>query len=87
MKTGMDVQEFCNIYVVEDCIVPLYPDVEDIAGKRVLLLVDSFPGRTQLDMLASLRIKCIYLKAGVPNTTHITQLTDQNYGMFKSIYY
>ena len=74
-----------NIYV-EDCIVPLYPDVGDVAGKRVLLLVDSVPGRTQLEMLARLRIKGIYLKAGVPNTTHITQLTEQNYSMFKLIY-
>ena len=85
IKAGMDVVEFCKY--VEECIVSLYPDAKDVAGKRVLLLVDSFPGRTQLDMLASLRIKCIYLKAGEPNTTHITQLTDQNYGMFKSIYY
>ena len=83
-KAGMDVEEF-NKYVME-CIVPLYPDAEDKPGKRVLLLVDSGPGRTQVEMLARLRRIGIYVKPGVPNTTHITQPTDQNYGMFKSIY-
>ena len=52
----------------------------------MLLIVDSGPGRTQIEMLARLRTKGIYVKPGVPNTTHITQPTDQNYGMFKSIY-
>ena len=83
-KAGMDDEEFRK-YVM-DCIVPLYPDAADKPGKRVLLIVDSGPGRTQLKMLADLRAIGIYVKAGVPNTTHITQPTDQNYGMFKSIY-
>ena len=84
MKAGMDVEEFCKY--VEDCIVPLYPDAADKPGKRVLLIVDSGPGRIQVEMLARLKLKGIYVKPGVPNTTHITQPTDQNYGMFKSIY-
>ena len=84
IKAGMDVVEFCKY--VENCIVPLYPDAEDVAGKRVLLIVDSGPGRIQVEMLARLKLKGIYLKPGVPNTTHITQPTDQNYGLFKSIY-
>ena len=37
-------------------------------------------------MLAKLRIRGFYLIAGVPNTTHVTQATDRNYGLFKSIY-
>ena len=84
MKAGMDVEEFCKY--VEDCIVPLYPNAEDKPDKRVLLIVDNGPGQTQVEMLAHLRMKGIYVKPGVPNTTHITQPTDQNYGMFKSIY-
>ena len=84
VKAGMDEEEFCKY--VEECIVPLYPDAEDKPGKRVLLLVDSGPGRMQVAMLARLKLLGIYLKAGAPNTTHITQPTDQNYGMFKSIY-
>ena len=67
----------------------LYPDAEDKPGKIesvTTLIVDSGPGRTQVEMLARLGTKGIYVKPGVPNTTHITQLTDQNYGMFKLIY-
>jgi hypothetical protein len=37
-------------------------------------------------MLAKLRVLGFYIIVGVPNTTHVTQPTDQNYGMFKSIY-
>ena len=59
MKAGMDVEKFCKY--VEDCIVPLYPDAADKPGKRVLLIVDSGPGRTQVEMLARLRTKDIYV--------------------------
>ena len=48
--------------------------------------MDSGPGRTNLEMLAELRLKGLYLMPGVPNTTSVTQETDQNYGPFKTIY-
>jgi hypothetical protein len=35
-------------------------------------------------MLADLRIMGVYLVPGVPNTTHVTQETDLNYGPFKT---
>jgi len=71
---------------IKKAILPLYPDVADVPGKRVLLKVDSGPGRMNVDMLASLRLLGVYLAPGVPNTTHVTQETDQNYGLYKSIY-
>ena len=37
-------------------------------------------------MLAYLRVLGIYCVPGVPNTTHVTQETDQNYGLFKTIF-
>ena len=37
-------------------------------------------------MLAKLQIRGFYLNARVPNTTHVTQGTDRNYGLFKSVY-
>ena len=55
-------------------------------GKRVAIIVDSGPGRVNADMLARLRIRGFYLIPGVPNTTHVTQATDKNYGVFKSVY-
>jgi hypothetical protein len=50
----------------------------------VLLKVDSGPGRLNVDMLADRRLHGLYLVPGVPNTTHHTQETDQNYGIYKS---
>ena len=39
VKAGMDVVEFCKY--VEECIVSLYPDAKDVAGKRVLLILST----------------------------------------------
>jgi len=65
---------------------PLYLDMADVPGKRVLMKVDSGPGRMNTEMLAELRLKGMYLMPGVPNTTQVTQETDQSYGQYKSIY-
>ena len=82
-KAGMDSVEFSKYTF--STIVPLYPDAKDIAGKRVAIIVDSDPGQVNSSMLAKLRIRGFYLIPGVPNTTHVTQATDRNYSMFKSI--
>ena len=63
---------------MNNSILPLYPDIEDVPGKRVILKVDSGPGRLNVEMLADLRLQGLYLVPGVPNTTHVTQETDQN---------
>ena len=55
----MYVEEFRK-YIV-DCIVPLYPNADDKPGKHVLLIVDSGPGRTQVEMLAQLRVKKVFM--------------------------
>lgn len=68
---------------ITNSILPLYPDIADSPGRRVILKVDSGPGRTNVEMLANLRILGLYLVPGVPNTTSHTQETDQNYGPFK----
>ena len=64
--------------------MPLYPDAADVPGKRVMIKIDSGPGRNNEDMLVSLRLRGFYLLTGLPNSTHVTQETDQNYGMFKT---
>ncbi|CAJ1934739.1 unnamed protein product [Cylindrotheca closterium] len=48
--------------------------------------VDNGPGRNQIEALAQLRNNGIYVFLGVPNTTSVSQETDQNCGVFKSIY-
>ena len=67
-------------------VMPLYPDAQGTPGKRVLIIVDSGPGRIDLDMLATLRARVFYLMVDVPNTTNVNQATDRNYGPFKTIY-
>jgi hypothetical protein len=83
-KAGINAVELSKY--ITNAILPLFPDLEDVPGKRILLKVDSGPGRTNLDMLADLRLQGCYLVAGVPNTTAVTQETDQNYGPFKLAY-
>jgi len=57
-----------------------------VTGKRVVIIVDSDTGRVSTDMIAELRLRGFYLILGVPNTTHVTQATDRNYGPFKKNY-
>ena len=71
---------------INSAILPLYPDLADVPGKRIIIKLDSGPGRTNLDMLARLRLIGCYVVPGVPNTTGKTQETDQNYGPFKHHY-
>ena len=83
-KAGMNEVELMKY--IKKAILPLWPDVADRPGKRLILKVDSGPGRMNMSMLAELRLLGVYLVPGVPNTTHVTQETDQNYGPFKTYY-
>ncbi len=65
--------------------MPLYPDLEDTQGKRVLLKVDSGPGCNGRDLLNKARFRGVYLFPGLPNTTSVQQKRDINYGPFKSV--
>ncbi len=81
-KGGMDEEEFTKYLL--NLIVPLFPHAKDKAGHRVLLKVDSGPGWMNLLLLAKLCMLGFVLYPCVPNTTHVTQETDQNYGPFKT---
>ncbi len=83
-KAGMTTIELSKY--MEKAIIPLYPDAQDVPGKRVIIKVDSGPGRTNVAMLAGLRVRGLYMIPSVPNTTHVTQEADQLYGGFKSLY-
>ena len=74
----MDSIEFAKYLKLS--IAPLYPNARDEPGLRVAILVDSGPGRLNSIMLAEMKLLGFYLLPCVPNTTHITQATDQNYG-------
>ena len=81
-KGGMDVDEFYE-YIVKS-IMRLYPDAAPTAGKWVVIKCDGGPGRLNEELLAYLRFHGYLLYPGVPNTTAVTQETDQSYGPFQS---
>ena len=84
-KGGMNYREF-EKYLCE-LVRRLYPDATDIDGERVIVKVDSGPGRSNPDLIMRLRMRGVLLYGGVPNATSVQQETDQTYGPFKSIYY
>jgi hypothetical protein len=58
-RAGMNAVELEKY--MKNSILPLYPDIEDTPGKRVLIKVDSGPGRLNVEMLADLRLQGLYL--------------------------
>ncbi|KAL7445324.1 hypothetical protein ACHAXH_007798, partial [Discostella pseudostelligera] len=83
-KGGMDDAEFGEY--LRTAILPLYPNAAPEKGKWVILKCDSGPGRMNIDLLAELRMAGFILFPGVPNTTAVSQETDQNYGPFKTAF-
>jgi len=83
-RGGMDTEEF-EKYVLNN-ILRLYPDAADISGHKVILKCDGGPGRFNETLLGTLRARGFYLYPCVPNTTAITQETDQSFGLFKSVF-
>ena len=82
LKGGMDEREFRSYFL--NSIVPLFPDAQDVKGKRVIMKVDSGPGRMELGFLTEARTLGFIIYPGVPNTTAVTQETNQSYGPFKT---
>ena len=80
-SAGMDATEFRNFIL--DAIVPLYPNAAEKDDKHVLSILNSGPGRKDKKLLSFLAAREFHLLPGVPNTTHVRQPTDQNYGYFK----
>ena len=78
----MDKEEFTKYFF--NSIVPFFPHAKDKPGHHVLLKVDSVPGRMNLNLLVKLRLLGFVLYPCVPNTSHVTQETDQNYCPFKT---
>jgi len=67
-------------------MLPLCTDIEDKPLKRVIAKLDSEPGQMNVDMLAHLRIRGLYVMPCLPNSTGKTQETDQCYGPFKGVH-
>ncbi len=82
LKAGTDSKEF-EKYVLRS-IVPLYPTAHDKPGCCVMLKVDSSPIKMNLYLLARLQQLGFVMYPCIPNTTHVSQETDQWYGAFKT---
>ena len=82
LKGRMDEREFSSYFL--NSIVPLFLNAQDVPGKRVIMKVDSGPGRIELGFLAEARTFGFIIYPGVPNTIAVTQETDQSYGSFKT---
>jgi hypothetical protein len=81
-KGGIDDQEFFEY--LKKPIMELFPDAAPVRGWWAVIKCDSGPGRLNPDLLASfLRYHGFILYPGVPNTTAVTQATDQSYGPFQ----
>ena len=74
-KGGMDNDEFA-LYL-RTAIMPLYPKAAPMKGRWVIC--NSGPGQMNINLLAELQASGFILFPGVPNTTAITQETDQNH--------
>ncbi len=81
-KGGMDVVEFFEY--LKKLIMKLYPDAAPMKGRWVVIKSDSSPGRLNSTLLTYLRYHSFILYPGVPNTTAVTQETDQSYGPFQT---
>eukprot|EP00536_Pseudo-nitzschia_multiseries_P010796 jgi/Psemu1/204155/e_gw1.342.42.1 len=81
---GMDSVEFRKYF--ETSIMPLFPDAQPAKGKYVCFIVDSGPGWSDPELHRLMSTKGFLLIAGVPNTTHVTQVTDVSFNPFKTAF-
>ena len=84
-RRGMDEEHFEKY--VDQNVAWLFPDAADVAGKRVIFKCDGGPGRMNVKLVANkLRARGIYLYPSVPDTTAVSQETDQLSGLLKAIF-
>ena len=83
-KGGVDNQAF-EICINKNIRAP-HPDVCDAPGKRVIVKVDGGAGRLNGKLLATLAADGIRMCPSLVNNTHVSQETDQSYGLFKSVF-
>lgn len=83
-KGGMNADALFSYF--KENLALLFPNASDTPGHRVVVKIDSGPGRMNENMLLFMRARDFYLFPCVPNTTQVTQETDQNYGQFKSVW-
>ena len=53
----------------------------------VVIKVGIGPGQTNMPILSYIHALGVYCVPGIPHTTHVSQETDQNHGLFKSVFW
>jgi hypothetical protein len=84
-KGGMNKNIFRNWMLTQ--VLPLWPDLADLPGRRVFLKADSGPGRMATEFLAETAVEGMYFFPGLPNATEIGQEMDQLFAAFKTCAY
>ena len=84
-KGGMGKASFFK-YITE-FVFRLYPDAADVPGKRVMIKIDSGPGRMYPELQQRLRARGFHMFPGVPNGTEVGQEMDQLHAYCKSLSY
>jgi hypothetical protein len=84
-KGGVKTEEFQE-YIGKNSM-RLYSDACDEFGKRVLLKMDSGPGRDSLELIIKLLLRGFYLYPSTPNVTHVMQEMDPWLGNLKTGFY
>ncbi len=83
-KGGMNNEEF--EHCIDNSIVLLFPNLEDMPGKCILLKIDSSHGCNWQDLLNKSWFRGVYIYPGLPNSTSMQQETDINfYGPFNGV--
>jgi hypothetical protein len=82
-KGGMNEEMFLK-YVTELLMV-LYPNSEDVSGKRVILKSDSGPGRLGIEYRFQAKAEGVYVYPGLPNGTEAGQECDQLFAYLKTL--
>jgi hypothetical protein len=83
-KGSMNNEEF--EHYIDSSIVPLFPDLEDMPEKCILLKVNWGCGWNWWDLLNKCRFRGVYIYPGLLNSTYMQQETDINfYGLFKGV--
>lgn len=67
-------------------IVPLFPDVEDCNGRRVIIKLDMGSGRLNPKFLAKPQLLGFIVYPIVPNGTAVMQEAKQSFGYFKHLF-
>jgi hypothetical protein len=85
LKGGVNKNIFRNWMITN--VAPLWPDLANVTGKRVMLKADSGPGRMGTEFLAESAALGMYFFPGLPNATEIGQEMDQLFAAFKTCAY